>query len=434
MANLVFKFYWDHRPYPFNSSQGKMQFMLPFASGIPNLNPQLSQVQGAGTAAAGTLTTSYSDDTIGRVLRVGDFGLGKVLRNTDVGGTNLNDLTTVGFYGNDTFASATLALNFPEAGVVGSLIVTTVAGSNNYRNQVYISASSGRIWYRSTVDLATWSDWKRLVDASSADYQRLINNGFAANFPLSNSPLSTLDARGSFIGLQSTGANASAAGDYPGIFAQYILGLNITSAAEHAAQISVGTSSTYIGFRRHSYQGQYSPWYALRGEHNTTVDSSGFIKAASPVVKLFSDYIELNNDAEKQPITFEKHGIGDYLIKGSLGFAQEGWYVEVPKDANGNTVVAVAYETLENGSISIKTYKRKFDIEQAAIVADLENPMDIPVGRWIDIRLHEEPEPEPAEPLSETPAKFQPTNLSQAVAAAMEGIEPPEIQDTDETL
>ncbi|MBM7141196.1 hypothetical protein D3C81_110370 [compost metagenome] len=432
MANLLFKFSWDHRPFLYNSAEGKRQFMLPFASGIPNLNPQLSQVQGAGTAAAGTLTTSYLDDTVGRVLRVGDFGLGKPLRNTDVGGADLNNMTTVGFYGNDTFASATLALNFPEAGVVGTLMVLNIAGSNNYRNQIYISASSGRIWYRSTADLATWTAWKRLVDASSADYQRLINNGFAANFPLSNTPLSTLDARGSFIGLQSTGANASAAGDYPGIFAQYILGLNITSATEHAAQISVGTSSAYFGFRRHSYQGEYSPWYALRGEHNTTVDGSGFIKAASPVVKLFSDYIELNTDAEKQPITFEKHGIGDYLIKGSLGFAKEGWYVEVPKDANGNTVVAVVYETLENGDISIKTYKRKFDIELAAIVADLENPMDIPFSRWIDIRLHEEPEPEPEEPLSETPVEFQPTNLAQAVADAMAGVEPPEVSNSDE--
>ncbi|HCW6521562.1 phage tail protein, partial [Acinetobacter baumannii] len=40
--------------------------------------------------------------------------------------------------------------------------------------------------------------------------------------------------------------------------------------------------------------------------------------------------------------------------------------------------------------ISIKTYKRKFDFELAAVVADHENPMDIPEGRWIDIRLHEE--------------------------------------------
>ncbi|MDX9630363.1 phage tail protein, partial [Acinetobacter baumannii] len=131
---------------------------------------------------------------------------------------------------------------------------------------------------------------------------------------------------------------------------------------------------------------------------------------------------------------FELLGVGDYLIKGSLGFAQEGWYIEVPKDANGNTVVAVEYSTLENGDLSIKTYKRKFDVEKAAIVADLENPLDIPEGRWIDIRLHEEPEPEPDEPLSETPVDFQPTNLSQAVAAAMNGVEPPEISETDETL
>lgn len=434
MANLLFKFSWDHRPFPYNSAQGKRQFMLPFASGIPNLNPQLSQVQGAGTAAAGTLTTSFSDDTIGRVLRVGDFGLGKQLRNTDVGGADLNNMTTVGFYGNDTFASATLALNFPEAGVVGSLLVLSVSGSNNYRNQVYISATSGRIWFRSTADLATWTDWKKLVDASSPEFQRIVNNGFAANFLLNNSPLAGFDTKGSFIGLQSTGANASAAGDYPGTYAQYILGLNIASATEHSVQISVGTSSNYFGFRRRSYNASYSSWYALRGEHNTTVDGSGFIKAASPVVKLFSDYIELNTDADKQPITFEKHGIGDYLIKGSLGFAQEGWYVEVPKDANGNTVVAVVYETLENGDISIKTYKRKFDIELAAIVADLENPIDIPFSRWIDIRLHEEPEPEFEGEESETPVELQPTNLSQAVAAAMEGIEPPEILNTYETL
>ncbi|MCA4357411.1 phage tail protein, partial [Acinetobacter baumannii] len=82
---------------------------------------------------------------------------------------------------------------------------------------------------------------------------------------------------------------------------------------------------------------------------------------------------------------------------------------------------------------SIKTYKRKFDFELAAVVADLEIPMDIPEGRWIDIRLHEEPEPEPEEPLSETPLEFQPTNLSQAVAAALNGVEPPVISDTDAT-
>ncbi len=73
--------------------------------------------------------------------------------------------------------------------------------------------------------------------------------------------------------------------------------------------------------------------------------------------------------------------------------------------------------------------------ELAAVVADLEMPMDIPEARWVDIRLHEEPEPEPKEEhLSETPFNFQPTNLSEAVSAAMVGIAPPEPSETsDET-
>ncbi|MDH2668016.1 phage tail protein, partial [Acinetobacter baumannii] len=58
MANLVFKYSWDHRPYPYNSAQGKRQFMLPFASGIPNINPDFSQVQGtAGVSQGGTGAT-----------------------------------------------------------------------------------------------------------------------------------------------------------------------------------------------------------------------------------------------------------------------------------------------------------------------------------------------------------------------------------------
>jgi len=60
--------------------------------------------------------------------------------------------------------------------------------------------------------------------------------------------------------------------------------------------------------------------------------------------------------------------------------------------------------------------------------------MDIPLTRWIDIRLHEEPEPDTEIIPTETPLDFQPTNLSAAVAAAMNGVEPPEISDTDETL
>ena len=163
--------------------------------------------------------------------------------------------------------------------------------------------------------------------------------------------------------------------------------------------------------------------YELLHDQNTTTDSNGFIKRASPIVKVFAEKIELNDEAKQQDITFEKLGIGNYLIKDSSGFAQEGWYVETPKDANGNSLVAVVYEQLENQDISVKTYNKKFDIETASIVADLEQAIDIPIGRWIDIRLQELPQPEFVPPVSNTPASFQPTGIAQAVSEMMNGTE-----------
>ncbi|HCA5041339.1 TPA: phage tail protein [Acinetobacter baumannii] len=327
MANLVFKYSWDHRPYPYNSAQGKRQFMLPFASGIPNLTPDWTQVTGLGSAATYSVTASKEDTTGTGLIKVGDYGIGSQL---------IKETTTLA------------SLNTPGAS--------------------YITASGG------ITDLPTnWGSGRNILLSLGGTYQTqiLFNvGGTAKKFAFRCSPSSTLPT---------------------------------------------------------------ATWYEVRSTANTTVDANGFVKSASPIVKLFAESIELNDSAKKQPVEFEKIDVGNYLLKGSLGFAQEGWYIEVPKDANGNTVVAVEYSTLENGDISIKTYKRKFDVEKAAIVADHDNPLDIPEGRWIDIRLHEEPEPVPEEILSETPVEFQPTNLSQAVAAAMNGVEPPEISDTDAT-
>lgn len=131
---------------------------------------------------------------------------------------------------------------------------------------------------------------------------------------------------------------------------------------------------------------------------NCYMDSNGFYKGASPVIDLYSDRIELNDNALEYPITFEKISTGGYLVKGSLGFAQEGWYIETPKDANGNVLVAVVYEQLANNDLSIKTYAKKFDDETGDIVANLAKPRDIPVGRFISLRLHELPKEPPSMP------------------------------------
>ncbi|MBN6492787.1 phage tail protein [Acinetobacter pittii] len=320
MANLVFKFSWDHRPFQYNSAQGKRQFMLPFASGIPNLTPDWTQVQGLRDAA-----TKAVGEQVGNVMQVGAFGWGVSSPMVTASSSEANDKKV-----NCMFATPSEWAGSVSPGAVGSnqgICINLAALSGNYCIQLWNPIQS----YNPQI--------------------RIKNNNV------------------------------------------------------------------------------WDTWSKIYCSRNTTVDANGFIKAASPIVKLFSDHIELNEEADKQPIEFEKVDVGEYLLKGSLGFALEGWYIEVPKDANGNTIVAVVYDTLENGDISIKTCKRKFDFELAAVVADLDNPIEIPEARWIDIRLHEEPESESEELMSETPVDFQLTNLSEAVSAAMIGIAPPELSE-----
>lgn len=165
------------------------------------------------------------------------------------------------------------------------------------------------------------------------------------------------------------------------------------------------------------YRISTSTSYTVRTGLNTLVDGNGFIKSASPVVQLFADKVAANEEALDQGPLFEKVDIGHYLLKNTEGFSGNGWYIEMPKDANGNVLVAVQYQQLEDNTIEVKTFAKKFDEETGDIVPNLEKPRDIPVGRWIDIRLKELPKPDIE--ISNTPPEFQPTNLAQAVAEAL---------------
>ena len=242
-------------------------------------------------------------------------------------------------------------------------------------------------------------------------------------------PLSQLRGKAStiFVAENST-KNTWDAGDYPDpIKPTFVSHFNVMGEVpekEHCVQLAY-TNSGHAYIRAAPYDQGFSEWYQLRSTKNSTVDSNGFIKAASPIVELYADHIELNEEAKQQDITFEKLGIGDYIIKGSTGFAQEGWYVETPKDANGNLLVAVVYEQLENGDISVKTYDYMLN-KKGRIVADIETPLDIPENRWIDLRLQELPQPEIEESESVAPPEFQPTGLTEAVATVMESYHDPE--------
>ena len=160
-------------------------------------------------------------------------------------------------------------------------------------------------------------------------------------------------------------------------FSRLIMPYNYNNVVHHPTFVIKGGTGTTV--------------FTLKSDKNTTIDSNGFIKAASPIVNLYADKIELNDEAQQQEITFEKLGVGDYLIKGSTGLSNDGWYIEQPKDANGNIYHAVVHEQLESGDISIKTYECKLN-EIGQTVADLEKPIDIKENRFISLRLNELPQ------------------------------------------
>lgn len=198
----------------------------------------------------------------------------------------------------------------------------------------------------------------------------------------------------------------------------------IVSSLQGGGFLALGAS--VINNRIFVIRGSDIPAYPLElldllHDGNTIKDSNGFVKAASPIIKLFAEKIEPNEEALEQEPTFEKVDVGHYLLKNTKGFSDDGWYIEMPKDANGNVLVAVQYQQLEDNTIEVKTFLKKFDEETGDIVPNLEKPRDIPTGRWIDIRLKALPQPEIE--ISKTPADFQPTGITQAVSEMMNDTE-----------
>lgn len=130
---------------------------------------------------------------------------------------------------------------------------------------------------------------------------------------------------------------------------------------------------------------------------NTTVDSNGFIKNASPILKLHSDRIESNNEA---PI-FERIDTGHYQLTGTNGLRlDDGWYIETPHDRNKNPYFNVEWEQssepetdagiLEEPAdvtLSIRCYERVWNPQTGTY--DNGDPVDILDGRWIDLRMNE---------------------------------------------
>lgn len=123
----------------------------------------ISLSESLGTAAFATLTTSDRDSSIGRVLRVGDFGLGVNTSPVIPTNSDLNSLTQNGIY---TVAGA--YLNGPAG--LGTLTGTIEVKSRAYTagpgcvQILRVVANSRLVTYERYGNKgATWSDWDTTV-------------------------------------------------------------------------------------------------------------------------------------------------------------------------------------------------------------------------------------------------------------------------------
>lgn len=136
----------------------------------------------------------------------------------------------------------------------------------------------------------------------------------------------------------------------------------------------------------------------LWGTRNTTVDSNGFIKTASPIVKIYSDGVAETND-EAEGVTVTRISAGVYVVEGCLGLNSDpSWGgpdggIEIPTDANKQPRLWVDYSVRADGSVEVRTYHRTHPHAPAFARNEIEgvadgDPIDIPQGTFISVRVN----------------------------------------------
>ncbi|AVQ09772.1 tail fiber protein [Salmonella phage vB_SenS_PHB07] len=150
--------------------------------------------------------------------------------------------------------------------------------------------------------------------------------------------------------------------------------------------------------RRNANPALLSEWFnfVVQGL-NATVDTNGFWKVASPIIKLMGDGTIETND-QSRGAEAVRVGRGVYEISGVLGFNSspewggvDGGFV-IPNNNNGLPLLWVDYEIKEDGGIIVKTYHRTHDNVPKFARNEIEgfsdgDPIDIPNGRWLDLRV-----------------------------------------------
>ncbi|WP_274050245.1 phage tail protein [Escherichia coli] len=179
--------------------------------------------------------------------------------------------------------------------------------------------------------------------------------------------------------------------------------IDITSADESARMQLIGfygDSNGKNGFGYKVYNPNSQAWYnfaVVRDTNNTTVDSNGFIKIASPIVKIYGDGRYETND-ESAGVTVTRQDVGQYLIEGCEALNSDAAWggidggFDIPTDRNKQPLIWLDYEVNADGSVLVKTYHRThlaapvFARNEITGLTDGE-PIDIPKDQFVSVRV-----------------------------------------------
>lgn len=203
--------------------------------------------------------------------------------------------------------------------------------------------------------------------------------------------------------------NEGIGGEIPGYWYGVLMGWGTANTSEKTNIYTViGDNNIYYRKTAQSYSSddiQFPLVFKLYSEANTTKDSNGNLKAASPIVKVFADHIETNEESEG--VEMEHLGVGHYLIKGVVGFNSDGaWGINngfvIPQDHNGKNMVLIDYEVRPDGDIEVFVFHQQnadlperfqnkrikyIDKDGNPVYYENYEPCDVPESRWIDMRV-----------------------------------------------
>ncbi|WOQ82649.1 hypothetical protein [Proteus mirabilis] len=210
--------------------------------------------------------------------------------------------------------------------------------------------------------------------------------GSIGNSHLLNNDMNTFSVRSCIFSMTGAGdAN---------YFGSYGAGLNIAYDRDNSFRIFIlGDGNVITEYKNKNGVIRNTLW----GLKNTTIDSNGFIKRASPIIDINPDGTFTTND-ESEGATVTRVAQGEYLIEGVLGFNSDaGWGgvdggIEIPLDVNKQPLIWVDSDVMEDGSILVRTYHRTHPNAPEFANNKIDgykdgDPIDIPDGRFISVRV-----------------------------------------------